>query len=573
MSDHINTSKIQSVEINSQSYYIDGEDIGKGILPKLVHRVSLHPVYDEDTNTIVENQYFTLHNDAGDLMYASKFLQGDSSFQSVVTGNTGGGGGGEEPPIPPPVPPKPYPPFPWPIPDGVPVPVPDDDEDEDQWVVLPVVIPSGPYGPGPSRPRRGVSGRPKTRRVNPKPKPPTKGNKGDGVIRYIDGMYTNLALKKIPAKDQREWDNMRVYSAQKTFEGTEITYINHPWTVLKRGYKMFYSCPKLRRINTRTRFPKLVDGEQMFENCKDLLGFFMDEGFSAYNDYFDFSRLKSAIRMFANCKVLTHVKLYLPNVINTSAMFLNNENIGVVDIEYQGNSPKCTTAVSMYEGCKYLKTLKPKSVFANSLRKADYMFWQSGITQMPVASMPGVDSAKGMYYGCKGFTKLDCKFPSLKDATSMFQNSGVKEFDYSNYPKIEIGKQMFALCDLSETTVDIKFEKLQDGLNMFRNCNIVNIGEFEVPMLNKAGGFLGGCKLNAESALKVINYVKGRPVADLSKGSDYYMQIGIQSSLMTNADFRAKASLPAEVPSTAGQFGEFAYFDEAKTQGVAIFWN
>ena len=35
MSDHINSSKIQSVDIEAQNYTINGEDIGKGILPKL----------------------------------------------------------------------------------------------------------------------------------------------------------------------------------------------------------------------------------------------------------------------------------------------------------------------------------------------------------------------------------------------------------------------------------------------------------------------------------------------------------------------------------------------------------
>jgi hypothetical protein len=56
-------------------------------------------------------------------------------------------------------------------------------------------------------------------------------------------------------------------------------------------------------------------------------------------------------------------------------MFLNNKNIGVVDIDYKGNAPKCTTAISMYEGTANLKHLKPKSVFQNSLITADYMFW------------------------------------------------------------------------------------------------------------------------------------------------------------------------------------------------------
>jgi hypothetical protein len=42
----------------------------------------------------------------------------------------------------------------------------------------------------------------------------------------------------------------------------------------------------------------------MFENCKNLLGFIIPEGSSAYGEYkdrFDFSNLKTAVRMFADC--------------------------------------------------------------------------------------------------------------------------------------------------------------------------------------------------------------------------------------------------------------------------------
>jgi hypothetical protein len=112
---------------------------------------------------------------------------------------------------------------------------------------------------------------------------------------------------------------------------------------------------------------------------------------------------------------------------------------------------------------------------------------------------------------------------------------------------------MFALCDFSETTVNIVFGQLEDGFNMFRKCNIVNIGEFEVPKLNKAGGFLGECKLNSESALKVITYVKTKlpAVTDISKGPDYYMTMGVSASLMNDTAFREAAGLPEEVPPTA----------------------
>lgn len=585
MSDHINSSKIQSVNIEAQNYTISGEDIGKGILPKLVHRVSLHPMYDEETDSIVENQYFTLHNDAGDLLYTSKFIQGDSTFQTVISSpndNTGGGGSGEDDPeedepgedgpiIPPgPVPPRPWPPDPWPIPDGVPVPTPD--EDEDPWIWLPPVIPSGPWGP--SRPRRRRSGTPRTTRVTPKTKPPVEEEDEDPYIRYIDGKYKNKAIEAIPSKDQRDWDNLKVYSAQMTFEGTHIKYNNHPWPYLKKGNRMFCNCSKLRQLLGKTRFMRLREADEMFENCKNFLGFIIPEGSSLYGEHgdrFDFSRLKTARRMFADCPKLTDVKFYLPRLENASSMFLNNTNLGVVDIDYEGNIPKCTIAVSMYEGTANLKHLKPKSVFQNSLITADYMFWQSAIQEMPVDVMPAIQSAKGMFYAC-GFTKLDCRFPSLKDATSMFQNSGMKEIDLSKYPNVEIGKQMFALCDLSEATISIDLEKLADGTNMFRNTELTKVTKFRAPSLQKAGGFFGGCKLDKESAMIVFD---GTPdaVRDITKGSEYYMNIGIAANLMGDSELRAHLHLPEEIPPTAAAEGEFAYLNDAKTRGVAIFWN
>lgn len=562
MSDHINTSKIQSVEINAQSYYIDGEDIGEGILPRLVHRVSLHPIYDDDTNTIVENQYFTLHNDAGDLMYASKFLQGDSSFQSIVNSSTII----EDLPVPPPVPPQPYPPYPWPIPDGVPVPVPDDEDDDNQWVILPVVIPSGPYGPGPTRPRRSTTRRPKTKRVNPKPKPPTKNTNSKGVTRYIDCKYTNLTLKKIPSKDQRDWDNMRVYSAQKTFEGTEITYINHPWSQLRRGYKMFYNCTKLRRINTKTRFHKLIDGSQMFEGCTILLGFFMDAGSSAYGNHLDLSNLRTAVRMFAECPNLPHVYFYLPNVENTSAMFLNDTSLTVVDIDYQGNAPKNKKAISMYEGCTNLITLSAKAVFQNSLEDASYMFWDcTSFSQFPVTQMGMLKYAPGMFYNCTSLQTIDCEFPSLENASSMYQGSGVTSFNPNGYIKVTNGKQMFANCTLDN--VDINFPALTNGQNMFRNCGITHINSINLPSLENGAGMFAGCRLDRESALKVVGIASS--VASITN----YITMGVNSSLMNDASFRAACNLPEQVPSYAATSGEMAYLDEAQTKAIGIFWT
>lgn len=525
MSDHINSSKIQSVDIEAQNYTINGEDIGKGILPKLVHRVSLHPMYDEETDSIVENQYFTLHNDAGDLLYTSKFIQGDSSFQTVITrpgddpgGDTPGGDepGGDEPddpPIPPPpVPPGPWPPRPWPIPDGVPVPTPDDDEDP--WIWLPPVIPSGPWGP--SRPRRRRSGTPRTTRVTPKTKPPVeKDEDEDPYIRYIDGKYKNKAIEVIPSKDQRDWDNLKVYSAQMTFESTHIKYNNHPWPYLKKGNRMFRNCSRLRHLQGKTRFMRLREADQMFENCGQLLGFIIPEGSSLYGEYgdrFDFSRLKTAKRMFANCPQMTDVKFYLPRLQNASFMFLNNENLGVVDIDYEGNIPRCTTAVSMYEGTANLKHITPKSVFQNSLITADSMFRSSAIPAMPVDTMPAVTSAKYMFYACDALTEQIACFPSLENGNSMYQlcsNLTSLIGNAAKFPSLITGRRMFR--DANKLALkkggnksgvnEFYFPVLVDGLSLFQNCNQVEVIPCNFPRLRNARQMFLNCNISGHLEL------------------------------------------------------------------------
>lgn len=551
MSDIINTSKTQSVEIDAQIYRINGEDIGTGILPKLVHRVKLHPTYDDKTGGVAQNQYFTLHNDAGRLLYTSKFVQDPQQF--IV----------EEDDPPPPIPPiPPIPPVPpIPPPDGIPVP--DDEEKDEEWHVFPIVIPSGPWGP--RRPRRRVSSKPRTTVVRPKPKP-EKEEEEDPEIRYIDGMYTNRAITKIPSSDQREWENMKVYSAALTFSGTAITSINLPWTRLTNGEGMFSKCSKLRAIHTRTRFPSLINGNQLFDSCGDLRGFFMDEGFSQFGNHFDFRNLKTAIRMFADCPNIPHVYLYLPKVTNTSSMFINDTSLTVVDIDYAGNAPANKKAVSMYEGCKNLMQLSPKAVFQNSLEDASYMFWNcTSLRQFPVSSMGMLKNGSGMFYNCTSLNSMNCSFPSLENASSMYQNSGVTSFNSNGYGKVTNGKQMFANCSLNN--VDINFPALTNGQNMFRNCGITHINSINLPSLVNGAGLFGGCSLDKESALKVLG------IASSVESITSYITMGVSSSLMEDAEFRAACHLPEEVPDTAATDGELGFLNEEHTKAIGIFWN
>ena len=67
---------------------------------------------------------------------------------------------------------------------------------------------------------------------------------------------------------------------------------------------MFANCRRLRHLQGKTRFMRLREADEMFENCERLLGFIIPEGSSLYGEHgdrFDFSRLKTAKRMFANC--------------------------------------------------------------------------------------------------------------------------------------------------------------------------------------------------------------------------------------------------------------------------------
>ena len=128
---------------------------------------------------------------------------------------------------------------------------------------------------------------------------------------------------------------------------------------------------------------------------------------------------------------------------------------------------------------------------------------------------------------------------------------------------------MFALCDFSDVTINVKFKNLSDGTNMFRNTGLKSIGEIEINGLQQGGGMFGGCSLDSSSALKVIAAAKKSGARKLEN----CVTIGVSGSLMGDKSFRSAAGLPDEVPDDAASKGEYAYFNDDETEGVAIFWN
>lgn len=536
MSDHIYTAKVESTDINTQKISINNVEIGTAILPKLVHRTTLHPVMGDD-GVMYENQYYTLHNDAGDKVYISEFIQDSTSETTKVT-----------PPVPPP--------------DGV---SPIDPDDNAGWRYIGPIIPSNPGG------GNGTIGRTTKRTRSTRNKKENKKSKQVQEERtIINRAYYKTNLKKLPARDARDWSFLRVTDAEEAFMLTNLTQVKNPWPELVNGYRMYNSCTDLKKVHVHARFPKLEDGAGMFAGCTSLIRFAQDDG---EDNIFQLPELRDGKQMFKECESLVQAYLYVPELVDATQMFMNS-GVQVVDLTYSGNISNCIDATSMYEGCHDLALIKTEgTLFRNSLKTAKYMFWDcTSLEALPAdITMSNLQEATGMCYNCSKLNNVSIACPSLTDATSMYQGcTSLNNIAIKNkYDILQNGKQMFANCT-SLNNIDVYFPELTSGVNMFRNCSgLTNLGEVNISKLTDGRAMFAGCKLNKDSVTKIINSLKqGAGIAD----AYYGVVIGTDAQFKSDAAFRQQLGLPSEVPSTNEETSEIQCNDTSKKFTIAINW-
>jgi hypothetical protein len=205
------TASLNAEEIITNKIILDGEEIGYSMLPKLVHRTSLEPHIEGEE--VVDKQYYTLHNDAGQCVYVSPSLSEYMYTRWWRRRWWKGGGGGSG------------------------------------WYFLPIVLPPHPGGKGKRRPR------------------PKKT-----YVEDISWYYYADPNTKVPIIRDRNWKPSTVKRAVSAWEISNIEKFGLQFTKVEDCTRMFFGCRRLKGFYS-TNFQQCKNATGMFEDCDALKKF------------------------------------------------------------------------------------------------------------------------------------------------------------------------------------------------------------------------------------------------------------------------------------------------------------
>lgn len=483
-----NTAHLNAAEIITEKIYLEGEEIGDAMLPKLVKRVQLSPMIDHEE--VVQNNLYTLHNDAGECVYASPFLEPGINEDVTIRRRRiwkiiWGGGGGRRP----------------------------------RWYFLPIALPAHPGGR--RRRRRRAS------------------------LRYnINNLYSALTtpsyvtLKVIPPNNFKiDWRSHLVTSTRYTFQGTGLRIVRKSFPKTKDATGMYSQCAKLEEFYG-SNYRSCLTTDYMFKDCVALRKFGSDTPNA-------FSSSTSAKEMFRGCKNLKTIELNMPHASNVTGIFRGCTSLQNIE---GSNFSGVTNMESMFDGCKSLTKVysgwKPSSV-----TRANYAFYDCiKLTSPTISEYKVLEQGVATYYGSGLAGTLNLACNELLNGTSMFQKcaSLTAVTTSSKFNKLQIGKQMFAQCTGLQTT-ELNFPALTDGTNMFAGCtSLTSVTSVHFPKLQTGLGMFRDCKLDAtsvESILAALRASGGMPTYynGLSNG----VVIGCDANLKGNTEWRTSIGLPA----------------------------
>ena len=490
-----NIASLNAAQIITEKVFLNGEEIGYSILPKLVKRVPLEPTINDD-DTINENIYFTLHNDAGQCVYVSPaLLESYNENQKVI----------------PPDWPVSKPPTSWIVEDGVMI-----------------------------------------------PKPNINGGR-KVILDHDYDVYLHLqfhSLNKIPQDGRRTgWYARDIISSKYAFRGTALVDEERNFPKTKDATGMFAECKQLVNFAPRkfldcefadymfkncsnlktflssaksTAFRGLVSGKEMFYGCENLIGDLIG---TQYEICFHTPALKYAKNMFRNCKKIETLK---------------NVNFKALEI-----------MESMFDGCEnfigfYVDGGTSRKPTLYGVTNAKYAFYGcSNMISIPFSGdMRNLEYGTSMFYNCGIDGVMDRTFDKLIEGYYMFGNCGKltsvsKQDKSTQFPNLENGKQMFVNC-VNLSSIVLNFPKLTNGQNMFRGCtSLTTLENISIPELNNGLAMFGGCKLNYQSCINLGAQLRANRAhwEETIEGEKNGISIGVDSSLMNDTQVRAALGL------------------------------
>lgn len=482
-----NTASLTATEITTNKIYLEGEEIGDAMLPKLVKRASLTPIVED--GIVKENNYYTLHNDAGTCLYTSPFMRYEENVKTSQL-------------------------FPAANPK--------------RWYWMTV-------GAGTSKRKGG-----KRKKENVKL---YKLNIDHEYDAFVNSRYK--ALHYVPKQSLRLWKAQTVESARYAFAETGLYYCATNFQKLKNAAGMFTNCEELEKFTSKN-FRSCTDASHMFRGCIKLeyLGIDTQTAFINLENATEMFRgcvilpeaslkmdkVETAEGMFRDCVMLTSVAgSSFQSVTDITSMFDGCVSLQTIDSTCLGNSikygnhaffrcqslthsplnnfplletgafmfaesglesitadfPALTNAESMFDKCKSLTDTPIESFSAPNVVIARRMFRDTPITSPPT-SFSAVKDGLSMFQGTN-ITSIPCRFPSLVNARQMFYYtniSGALDLDFTtHFPNVkhrESGDEdyygggsyatarMFGGCPITEISFDVS--TLDDGISMFWEC-------------------------------------------------------------------------------------------------------
>ena len=495
-----NTADLNAVEITTNKIYLEGEEIGDAMLPKLVKRASLSPTLEE--GVLSENVYYTLHNDAGTCVYTSPHMRSE--------------------------------------------------EDENIYRLFPSTNPKRWFwmtvGAGTNKSEGG------------KRKKVVKNRYKTNIDHEYDALIKPryLTLQYVPKQSLRRWKSQTVESSRYTFAETALRYCATNFQKTLNAEGMFSDCKEMQKFTSKN-FRSCLNTDHMFINCGklDYLGIDTATAFTnvktARNMFrgcsvlptasLKMNNLEDAFGMFRDCVMLTSVSgSSFNSVSEMTSMFDGCVSLSAIDHNSFGAS--ALTANYAFYNCKALKSI-PCSEFP-LLTDAKAMFYNSGLAGALSTPFKELREATSMFQSCKSLTSMvsSTNFKNVINGKQMFaQCSGLTTAEI-NFPALEVGTNMFSGCNSLTTVTNVNFPNLKTGLGMFAGCKLSSASaELIIDALKKTGGMpanydgaVNGVVLGCDISLKTNSQWRTSIGLPASYSSDNEEVISVNVTAPTNGN-------------------------------------
>ncbi len=161
-----------------------------------------------------------------------------------------------------------------------------------------------------------------------------------------------------------------------------------------------------------------------------------------------------------------------------------------------------------------------------SLKKSHTMFQQAGLTTLEI-DLPVLETASNLAYGCGSLQTVIINAPKSTGMSSAIHACGRVTTLKGSFPKVQNGSSM-AYNALSLRTVEAEFPRLIYGSGMFHRC-----------------------KLNKESALRILNSI---PICD--ENASYNLTLGIHIDHQNDEELLAAIALADKAQTTNADGGK-----------------